>query len=116
MQALAALADPNRRRIVEMLAVKERSAGEIAEKFKISAPAISQHLKKLREAGLVSVRFEGQHRIQVLDFRGIAELETWLKKTRETWEKRFDLLEAQLRADAENDKKLNKETPDTKHR
>ncbi len=109
MQALAALADPHRRRIVEMLAVRERTAGEIAEKFDISAPAISQHLKKLREAGLITVRVDGQRRIQVLDFRGVSEVEAWLKRTRATWEHRLDLLEAQLKADAENDKKRKKQ-------
>jgi len=63
LQVLAALADPTRRRIVEMLAQRELSAGEIAGRFEVSAPAISQHLKVLRDAQLVRVRAEAQRRI-----------------------------------------------------
>ena len=96
MQALAALADPNRRRIVEMLAVKERSAGEIAEKFKISAPAISQHLKVLREAGLVSVEVRGQQRIYRLDPAGLVAFDAWLSKVRRFWGRHLDILEQEL--------------------
>ena len=59
MSSLAALADPTRRRIVELLSEGERTAGEIVERFALSAPAISQHLKVLREAGLVQVRVAG---------------------------------------------------------
>src|SRR2546421_4834718 len=60
--AFAALADPTRRRIVELLVVGERTAGEIAEQFPVSRPAVSRHLRVLRETGLVRVRGEGQRR------------------------------------------------------
>ena len=63
MSSLAALADPTRRRIVELLSGGERTAGDIVDRFELSAPAISQHLKVLREAGLVQVRVAGQHRV-----------------------------------------------------
>ena len=76
MQSLAALADPNRRRIVEMLAGQELSAGEIGSGFEISAPAVSQHLKVLKEANIVRVRVEGQRRIYALDPAGFTELES----------------------------------------
>lgn len=104
MEALTALADPTRRRIVEMLAERDRSAGEIVEEFAMSAPAISQHLKVLRDAKLISTRVKGQHRIQSLDFRGIKEMEAWLSRTKRLWEKRLDALEKELRAEAMRDR------------
>ncbi len=70
MLALTALADPTRRQIVEMLADGERTAGDITRQFDISAPAISQHLKVLRQARLVSVRADAQRRIYTLDAPG----------------------------------------------
>ena len=99
MQSLLAIADPTRRRIVELLAVKERTAGELVEEFDMSAPAISQHLKVLREAGLVTVRAEGQSRVQVLNPDGLGDLEDWLEKTRSIWSRRLDALERELRAE-----------------
>jgi DNA-binding transcriptional ArsR family regulator len=95
MQSLAAIADPTRRRIVELLAERERSAGELVEAFELSAPAISQHLNVLREAGLVVTRAEGQSRIQSLNPAGFDELE----KTRSIWSRRLDALERELLAD-----------------
>lgn len=101
MQSLLAIADPTRRRIVELLAVRERTAGELVEEFDMSAPAISQHLKVLREAGIVTTRAEGQSRIQALNPRGFEELEDWLEKTRSVWSSRLDALERELRAEDE---------------
>src|SRR3954469_6459682 len=109
MQSLAALADPTRRRIVELLAQRERTAGELVQEFDMSAPAISQHLNVLREAGLVTTRAEGQSRIQSLNLEGFDELEDWLKKTRLIWSRRLDALERELRADDERLKRENKE-------
>jgi DNA-binding transcriptional ArsR family regulator len=99
MQSLAAIADPTRRRIVELLAVRERTAGELVDEFDLSAPAISQHLNVLREAGLVVTRAEGQSRIQTLDPAGLDELDAWLEKTRSVWSSRLDALERELRAE-----------------
>lgn len=99
MQSLAAIADPTRRRIVELLAERERSAGELVEAFDLSAPAISQHLNVLREAGIVVSRAVGQTRIQSLDPSAFDELEAWLEKTRSIWSDRLDALERELRAD-----------------
>src|ERR1039458_9324688 len=90
MQSLLAIADPKRRRIVELLAVRERTAGELVDEFDISAPAISQHLKVLHEAGLVTVRAEGQSRVQALNPDGFGDLEAWLEKTRSVWSRRLD--------------------------
>jgi DNA-binding transcriptional ArsR family regulator len=101
MHAFTALADPTRRQIVEMLAAGERSAGEIAERFEVSAPAISQHLKVLREARLVTVRAEAQRRIYALDADGIGAIDAWLAEIRRFWSTRLDALERQLAAEDE---------------
>ena len=85
MKAFAALSDPTRQRIIEMLAVRELSAGEIARRFDMTAPAVSQHLKLLRDAGLVHVRREAQRRIYALDPAGLAELDAWLARFRRFW-------------------------------
>jgi DNA-binding transcriptional ArsR family regulator len=77
-----ALADPVRRAIVERLADGEVGAGDIAEAFPISRPAISRHLRVLRESGLVTSRVAGQHRIYALDRRPLAELDAWLERFR----------------------------------
>jgi len=95
--SFAALADPTRRQIVELLSRRELPAGEIAARFNVSAPAISQHLKILREAKLVSVRADAQRRIYGIDPAGFAELDQWLAQTRRFWTARLDALETQLR-------------------
>jgi DNA-binding transcriptional ArsR family regulator len=99
MLSLAALADPTRRRIVELLAQRDHTAGEIVDEFDMSAPAISQHLKVLRDAGLVTTRAEGQTRIQTLNPEGLDEMRTWLERTHQFWSRRLDALERELRAE-----------------
>ena len=111
MQSLMAIADPTRRRIVELLAQRERTAGELVDEFDMSAPAISQHLKVLREAGLVTVRAEGQSRVQMLNPDGLGDLEDWLEKTRSVWSHRLDALERELRAEEEKMKTARKTSP-----
>ena len=96
VDVLTALADPTRRRIVEMLAQRELSAGEIAGRFEVSAPAISQHLKVLRDAQLVRVRAEAQRRIYELDPDGLAALEQWLGHVRQSWRRRLGSSERRL--------------------
>jgi DNA-binding transcriptional ArsR family regulator len=105
MQSLVAIVDPTRRRIVELLAVRDRTAGELVEEFDLSAPAISQHLNVLREAGLVVTRAEGQKRVQSLNPAGLDELEAWLERTRRFWSRRLDALEQELRAEDERSRK-----------
>jgi DNA-binding transcriptional ArsR family regulator len=85
MLGFMALADPTRRRIVEMLATRELRAGEIARRFDMTAPAVSQHLKLLREAGLVQVRRDAQRRIYAIDPAGLAEMDVWLGRFRRFW-------------------------------
>ena len=97
MNTLAALADPTRQRIVEMLATGPRSSGDIAKQFDITAPAISQHLKTLRAAKLVRARVDAQRRIYELDADGIDELAEWISKVRRFWSGKLDNLEKRLR-------------------
>ena len=97
MQTLAALADPTRQRIVEMLAAGPLSSGDIAGRFAVSAPAISQHLKTLRAAKLVKVRAEAQKRFYELDREGIMEVADWVNDLRKFWANKLDALEAELR-------------------
>jgi DNA-binding transcriptional ArsR family regulator len=101
MDSLSALADPTRRRIVERLADRPMSSGEIAGQFRITAPAVSQHLKTLRVARLVRVTALGQKRIYELDPSGVEEASAWLMAIRRRWATRLDALEAQLRREEE---------------
>lgn len=96
----AALADPTRQRIVEMLSKGSLSAGEIAGRFELSPPAISQHLKALKRAKLVKVRAEAQKRIYELDAEGLTEVWDWVAKIRAFWNPRLDALEEALKRDA----------------
>ena len=97
MDRFVALADPTRRRMVELLGSGERTAGAIGELFPISAPAVSQHLKVLRESGLVRVRIDGQRRIYSLDPEGFQEMEAWFARMRRFWSGRLDDLERELK-------------------
>lgn len=97
MNALAALADPTRRHIVELLAQGERSAGELASHFPTSRPGVSRHLRVLREQGLVRAREDGQRRLYSLDPAPLAELDDWLARYRFFWTNRLDALDTEIR-------------------
>ena len=96
MDTFTALADPTRRQIIESLAAGETSFGELADKFEMSRPAVSQHLKVLRDAGIVAARADAQRRIYRLTDDGFDEVEAWLGKVREFWSQRLDRLETLL--------------------
>jgi DNA-binding transcriptional ArsR family regulator len=96
MDTFLALAEPTRRQIIESLARTETSFGDLAEQFDMSRPAVSQHLKTLREAGLVVARADAQRRIYRLTDHGLDELEAWLDKVRTFWNPRLDQLERAL--------------------
>jgi DNA-binding transcriptional ArsR family regulator len=96
MDHFAALADPSRRRILEMLGEGPRPAGAIAAEFELTPPAVSQHLKTLREAGLVRVEVDGARRIYRLHPDGLAAVEDWLAGMRRFWSGRLDALERAL--------------------
>lgn len=100
MLSFAALADPTRRSIVEILARGPLAAGEIARRFTSSPSAVSQHLKVLRTARLVRARVSAQQRIYELDTEGLAEIDAWLDSVGPIWQKRIEALERERRADA----------------
>jgi len=97
MRSLNVLADPTRQRIVEMLATGSLSSGDIARRFDVSAPAISQHLRTLRDAKLVRVRAQAQKRFYELDPEGVGELADWIARIRGFWSQKLAALEEELR-------------------
>ena len=94
------LGDPVRRRILELLGAGERSAGDVAARvgaeFRISQPAVSQHLRVLRESGFASVRAEGTRRLYALEGAPLDDVEAWLANLRRFWEQRLDALGTEL--------------------
>lgn len=96
MSPFEALAEPNRRRILDVLRDGERPAGDLVEALEISQPGVSKHLKLLREAGLVSVRADGQRRLYRLEPKGLADLDAWLMPYRRFWVDRLSRLEQHL--------------------
>ncbi|MBW1640766.1 winged helix-turn-helix transcriptional regulator [Microbacterium resistens] len=100
MHALDVLGDPVRRRLLELLGDGERSAGELASEvhaeFGISQPAVSQHLKVLREHGFASVRPEGTRRLYALDPETLHDAATWFELFRRFWQPRLDALGTEL--------------------
>ncbi|MFA9289315.1 MAG: ArsR/SmtB family transcription factor [Weeksellaceae bacterium] len=100
MDIFSALSEPTRRRILEMLSQTEHlTASEISDKFDVSAAAISQHLKVLREANLVTVEKRAQQRLYKLKPNGMTELESWVNQMTQVWKHRFDRLEQVLEAE-----------------
>jgi DNA-binding transcriptional ArsR family regulator len=85
-RAFAALSDPTRRRILTLVARRPRQAGEIAERFPVSRPAVSKHLRVLREAGLVESRKVGRARVYQLHPRGLAEARRWMEDAGRFWD------------------------------
>ena len=96
MDVFQALADPTRRSILAMLASGERAAGEIVDRCEMTAPAVSQHLKALKQAHLVEVRAEAQRRIYRLRPEGLDEAAVWIDGVRRFWTGRLDRLEQEL--------------------
>ena len=96
MDRFAALAEPHRRRMIELIAGGPLASGAIAGEFALTPAAVSQHLKALREAGLVRVTIDGSRRIYSLDPDGLAEVDAWIERVRAQWGPRLDALEAAL--------------------
>lgn len=96
MSAYGALAEPHRRRILDLLRGGERPAGELVKELALSQPGVSKHLKVLREAGLVTVRADGKRRLYALRAEPLAEIDTWLAPYRAFWSARLDDLERHL--------------------
>ena len=99
MDVFAALADDTRRRIVELLAHDELLAGQVAAHFGCSRPAVSHHLRVLREAGLVRSRVDAQRRIYSVDPAGLDALEEWAATQRRFWTAQLDRLAARVERD-----------------
>ncbi len=104
MHAFDVLGDPVRRRLLTLLADGERSSGELAEvigaEFGISHPAVSQHLKVLRDAGFTSVRADGQRRLYAVEPGPLEEVDAWVAQFRHFWTHRLDALGTELRRGA----------------
>ena len=98
--AFEVLAEPSRRRILDLLRDDERSVGDLVERLPLSQPGVSKHLRILRDAGLVSVRAEKQRRLYAVNPEPLAEIDAWLAPYRRLWEDKLDALEAHL--DREN--------------
>ena len=97
MDAFSAVAAPTRRAMLDMLMEKERSAGDLVNAFpSISQPAVSKHLRVLRNAGLVRVRVSAQQRIYSLQPNALAELDAWIAKYKVFWSGSLDALEQHL--------------------
>ena len=100
MHAFDVLGDPVRRRILELLAGGERSAGaigaQIQAEFEISQPAVSQHLKVLRENGFTSVRPDGQRRLYAVNGTALRDVDEWLDSFRRFWAPRLDALGTEI--------------------
>ncbi|HXZ68099.1 MAG TPA: metalloregulator ArsR/SmtB family transcription factor [Alphaproteobacteria bacterium] len=94
------LAEPNRRRILDLLREGERAAGEIVSELAISQPGVSKHLRVLREGGLVGMRRDGQRRLYRLRPDGLAEVDQWLAPYRDFWSQKLDALEAHLKKES----------------
>lgn len=97
MHLFAVLADDTRRRVVELLAERERSAGELAAEFAVSQPAVSRHLRVLRESGLVRAEVRGQQRVYSLVAEPLVEVDEWLDRYRTFWTQRLDALDTEIR-------------------
>jgi DNA-binding transcriptional ArsR family regulator len=100
MHAFDVLGDPVRRRLLELLADGERAAGEVSAvvqaEFGISQPAVSQHLRVLRDTGFTSVRAEGARRLYAVDPAPLREVDLWLEGFRRFWTQRLDALGTEL--------------------
>ena len=96
MTAFAAVAEPSRRLILDLLRERERPVGELVDRLRISQPGVSKHLRVLREAGLVKVRADGRRRLYGLQPQPLAEVDAWLAPYRKHWGERLDALERHL--------------------
>jgi DNA-binding transcriptional ArsR family regulator len=90
------LAEPNRRRILDLLRVEERPVGDLVHELSVSQPAVSKHLRILREAGLVAVRPEAQRRLYRVRIEPLRALDEWLEPYRKLWSHHLDELERHL--------------------
>lgn len=96
MTVFTALADPTRLAILDLLCRRERSVGELVDQFDLTQPAVSQHLRVLKEAGLVASRAEAQRRVYSINPAPLRKLDAWLQRYRKFWAVELDSLERHL--------------------
>jgi DNA-binding transcriptional ArsR family regulator len=96
VDAISVLAEPSRRRILDELRQADSSVGQLVEKLEMSQPAVSKHLKVLREAGFVASRTAAQQRIYSLEAGPFRALDAWLAPYRRLWTRHLDALERHL--------------------
>jgi DNA-binding transcriptional ArsR family regulator len=96
MTVFEVLAEPNRRRMLDLLRERQRPVGELVATLAISQPAVSKHLRVLREAGFVEVRVDAQRRVYSVRAEPLHELDEWLHPYRELWNTSLDALERHL--------------------
>jgi len=94
--AFEVLAEPSRRRILDLLRDDERSVGELVDRLPLSQPGVSRHLRVLRDAGLVNVRQEAQRRLYAVNPEPLAEIDAWLAPYRRLWAEKLDALQDHL--------------------
>jgi DNA-binding transcriptional ArsR family regulator len=94
--AFTVLAAPNRRRILDLLRERERPVGELVEALSVSQPAVSKHLRVLRDAGVVDARVDAQRRLYRVRPGPLREIDTWLGPYRAMWNESLDALEQHL--------------------
>lgn len=94
--AFEMLAEPNRRRILDELRIRERPVNELVQILGMSQPGVSRHLRVLREAGLVDVRQDAQRRLYRIRPEPLQEIDAWLEPYRQFWAGRLDALETHL--------------------
>ena len=90
------LAEPTRRRILDLLRDGERPVGELVDRLSMSQPAVSKHLRVLRDSGLVDVRVDAQRRVYRLRPEALREVDAWIEPYRRLWDQRLDRLERHL--------------------
>ena len=110
--AFEVLAEPNRRQILDLLRDRERPVGELVTALRVSQPAVSKHLRVLRDAGMVDVRVDAQRRLYRVRLEPLQELDEWLQPYRSMWSGRLDALERHL--DAMDNDSTKEEKPDVR--
>jgi DNA-binding transcriptional ArsR family regulator len=103
MSVFSVIAEPNRRRILDVLRISECAVGELVDELELSQPAVSKHLRVLREAGLVDVRVDAQRRVYRVQPESLRAVEEWLAPYRRMWAAGLDDLERHLDAMADGD-------------
>ncbi|PWW23998.1 DNA-binding transcriptional ArsR family regulator [Geodermatophilus normandii] len=117
MHAFDVLGDPVRRRVLELLADGERSAGEVTavvrEEFGITQPAVSQHLRVLRDNGFARVRADGARRLYAVEPAPLQDVDRWLARFRGTWDRHLDALATELARGRRERRPREEHPPDT---